>query len=51
MPRCICLDRVLFEGVLLVAGHVPVWRECQRDWNREATVPGFAEILFAIESR
>ena len=23
--------------------------ELQRDWNREATVPGFAEILFAIE--
>lgn len=23
--------------------------ELQRDWNRQATVPGFAEILFAIE--
>jgi nicotinamidase-related amidase len=23
--------------------------ELQRDWNREATVPGFAEILFTIE--
>ncbi|MGN6741610.1 hydrolase [Dyella sp.] len=23
--------------------------ELQRDWNREATVPGFADILFAIE--
>lgn len=23
--------------------------ELQRDWNREKTVPGFAEILFAIE--
>lgn len=23
--------------------------ELQRDWNREATVPGFAEILFDIE--
>lgn len=23
--------------------------ELQRDWNRRATVPGFAEILFAIE--
>ncbi|HEX4534161.1 MAG TPA: hydrolase [Rhizomicrobium sp.] len=23
--------------------------ELQRDWNRKATVPGFAEILFAIE--
>lgn len=25
--------------------------ELQRDWNREATVPGFADILFAIEGR
>ena len=25
--------------------------ELQRDWNREATVPGFAEILFAVEGR
>ena len=23
--------------------------ELQRDWNRAATVPGFAEILFAVE--
>lgn len=23
--------------------------ELQRDWNREATVPGFADILFSIE--
>lgn len=23
--------------------------ELQRDWNREATVPGFADILFAVE--
>jgi nicotinamidase-related amidase len=23
--------------------------ELQRDWNRQKTVPGFAEILFAIE--
>ena len=23
--------------------------ELQRDWNREATVPGFSDILFAIE--
>jgi nicotinamidase-related amidase len=23
--------------------------ELQRDWNRKATVPGFAEILFAVE--
>jgi hypothetical protein len=23
--------------------------ELQRDWNRAATVPGFSDILFAIE--
>jgi nicotinamidase-related amidase len=23
--------------------------ELQRDWNRKATVPGFADILFAVE--
>lgn len=23
--------------------------ELQRDWNREATVPGFAKIVFAVE--
>jgi nicotinamidase-related amidase len=23
--------------------------ELQRDWNRKATVPAFAEILFAVE--
>ena len=30
-------------------GWVQLICELQRDWNREATVPGFAEILFAIE--
>lgn len=39
---------------LVQAGAKPVsWVqlicELQRDWNREKTVPGFAEILFAIE--
>lgn len=39
---------------LVQAGAKPVsWVqlicELQRDWNREQTVPGFAEILFAIE--
>lgn len=39
---------------LVQAGGIPVsWVqlicELQRDWNREKTVPGFAEILFAIE--
>lgn len=38
---------------LIQAGGKPVsWVqlicELQRDWNREATVPGFAEILFAV---
>jgi len=30
-------------------GWVQLICELQRDWNREATVPGFAEILFTIE--
>ena len=30
-------------------GWVQLICELQRDWNREATVPGFGEILFAIE--
>jgi nicotinamidase-related amidase len=30
-------------------GWVQLICELQRDWNRGATVPGFAEILFAIE--
>lgn len=39
---------------LIQAGGKPVsWVqlicELQRDWNREKTVPGFAEILFAVE--
>ena len=39
---------------LTQAGATPVsWVqlicELQRDWNREKTVPGFAEILFAVE--
>jgi len=39
---------------LVQAGAKPVsWVqlicELQRDWNREKTVPGFAEILFAVE--
>src|ERR1700750_759758 len=40
---------------LIQAGGKPVsWVqlicELQRDWNREATVPGFSDILFAIEA-
>jgi nicotinamidase-related amidase len=39
---------------LLQAGGMPVtWVqlicELQRDWNRDKTVPGFADILFAVE--
>jgi nicotinamidase-related amidase len=30
-------------------GWVQLICELQRDWNRDATVPGFADILFAIE--
>jgi nicotinamidase-related amidase len=30
-------------------GWVQLICELQRDWNREATVPGFADILFAVE--
>jgi nicotinamidase-related amidase len=31
------------------ASWVQVICELQRDWNRRATVPGFSEILFAVE--
>ena len=30
-------------------GWVQLICELQRDWNREKTTPGFAEILFAVE--
>lgn len=42
------LDR-LFQAGARPTSWVQVICELQRDWNREATVPGFAEILFAIE--
>ena len=42
------LDR-LFQAGAKPTGWVQLICELQRDWNREATVPGFAEILFAIE--
>lgn len=42
------LDR-LFQAGAKPTSWVQVICELQRDWNREATVPGFAEILFAIE--
>jgi hypothetical protein len=28
---------------------VQLIRELQRDWSREKTVPGFAEIVFVME--
>lgn len=42
------LDR-LFQAGAKPTSWVQVICELQRDWNREATVPGFTEILFAIE--
>ena len=44
------LDRIFQAG-----GQPTTWVqlicELQRDWNREATVPGFADIVFAVEGR
>lgn len=42
------LDRLLQAGAKPTSW-VQLICELQRDWNRAATVPGFAEILFAIE--
>jgi len=42
------LDR-LFQAGAKPTSWVQLICELQRDWNREATVPGFAEILFSIE--
>ncbi len=42
------LDRLLQAGAKPI-GWVQLICELQRDWNRAATVPGFADILFAIE--
>lgn len=42
------LDR-LFQAGAKPTSWVQLICELQRDWNRSATVPGFAEILFAIE--
>lgn len=42
------LDR-LFQAGAKPTSWVQLICELQRDWNREATVPGFSEILFAIE--
>jgi nicotinamidase-related amidase len=42
------LDRLQQAGAR-PTGWVQLICELQRDWNREATVPGFSDILFAIE--
>jgi len=42
------LDR-LFQAGAKPTSWVQLICELQRDWNRAATVPGFAEILFTIE--
>jgi len=42
------LDRLLQAGARPTSW-VQLICELQRDWNREDTVPGFAEILFAVE--
>lgn len=42
------LDRLLQAGARPTSW-VQLICELQRDWNREATVAGFAEILFAVE--
>ena len=42
------LDRLRQAGAR-PTGWVQLICELQRDWNREATVPGFGEILFTIE--
>lgn len=42
------LDRLQQAGAK-PTGWVQLICELQRDWNREATVPGFGDILFAIE--
>jgi len=42
------LDRLRQAGAQ-PTGWVQLICELQRDWNREGTVPGFSDILFAIE--
>jgi nicotinamidase-related amidase len=42
------LQRILQAGAK-PTGWVQLICELQRDWNREATVPGFADIVFAVE--
>lgn len=42
------LDRIVQAGAVPVSW-VQLACELQRDWRRETTVPGFAEIVFAVE--
>jgi len=42
------IDRIVQAGAQPTSW-VQLICELQRDWNREKTVPGFAEILFAVE--
>jgi nicotinamidase-related amidase len=42
------LQRIVQAGAQPV-GWVQLACELQRDWNRETTVPGFADIVFAVE--
>ena len=42
------LRRIEQAGGKLIS-KTQLWCELQRDWNREKTVPGFADILFAVE--
>jgi nicotinamidase-related amidase len=42
------LDR-LFQAGAKPTSWVQLACELQRDWNREATVPGFSDIVFAVE--
>jgi nicotinamidase-related amidase len=44
----LAIERLIQAGAK-PASWVQVICELQRDWNRRATVPGFSEILFAVE--
>jgi nicotinamidase-related amidase len=44
----LAVERLIQAGAK-PASWVQVVCELQRDWNRRATVPGFSEILFAVE--
>ena len=44
----LAVERLIQAGAK-PASWIQVICELQRDWNRRATVPGFSEILFAVE--